>query len=1454
MITSITTQTSQFKSIIAKTCCLLIVSFGILCAARAQNISETQWFFGQSTTNLQFDKNAVNVYEEDRMNANFGTGGPTVISNPYNGNLLFYSDGQFIYDASHTDILQSQFGITGNPDVNQAVVSMPHPADSAKYFLFINNTSSIYFALLDANRQGNGTPDVNFGEIETGGDLGIANPSEGLIIVPDFTQSNYWLISQNNVNYDFNVTQINAAGIGATRVFALDTSTQIPGFEAAHFDFNSDSSLLAVAPKDPNRNILLLNFNRATGDLSVNRQLRNTGFSDNAGESIYDVAWSSNGSKLYYSRFGSTDTLTANIYQFDLTDTINRATRILGRNIFRSYGLKKGIDNRIYHLYQIADGDPVMIGRISNLDSLASNVAYEVDYFTTDFNGRQFPSFADPKLSANLFSMDIIAYETCVGNSTKFFPIVRPVPNSYSWDIGGFTSNQAAPIVSLQTPGAINVSLTVELNGLRQTYLETVTIGSINEQVDLGNDTTICVNDPPLDIPTDPLSFQNDPGATFLWSTGSSAAQIQVDTAGLYWVEVTFSNGCTQKDYIQVTEYGVNTNLRNQWYFGEKAGLDFNDIDGLPPPPRALNDGAMDAPEGCATVSDFNGELLFYTDGDTIWNKSHELMLVYDTTGGISLGGNENAAQGAMILPFMGDSTMYYVFSTREVDGSGNYGISYSIVDMKEDSAKGAVVVKNIPLADQTTEKITASGFRTSSWLAMHEFGNNNFRTHLVTTQGIGAVVHTPMGEVLDERFPERADGYMNYNAGFPILFTNVIPGVNQFEVFDFNATEGRLSNPRLIETNESQPLYGVSFSAGNRKLYLSTTNNLLQYDLDSLDTPNEIDEITNSKFYLAQNSSNVFGSIQQAPNGLLYVAVENNPSVHYIQNSDADDAAANYNTTGTDLGGAHSRRGLPNYIYQDNSNSQQPTIAYLNACLGQQTEFIATGTDPIDEFFWTLEDALVNGGDTTLNGENVFYEYPTAGPRVVQLEISNRCNYREIFTDTITVYSIPEQPILPDETNLCAADSLVVELWFEDRNDLSFNWFYFDPRIGSFVRDTSRALTIDESLVPTGTIRDFEGWIVNADGCRSDTLQFTSSNNRPYVFLGFDQDICQYTDAPDVDANVSGVTFQWWINGTQQSNLDQPRYQPISTQNAGLLEYVVRIREPFFGCTQTDTLQVNIQEAPRAVGRVIPPTICGAQDAVLSFDVNTDGTFLYNIEGDNLLDAGAVNGPGPSLDYSGLGTGIYQLDLENIVTGCTASQPLLIEDDVPFDLSAANLPDCQEDISLQMTLSGTQLPEFVRIYITDVIGDTIFYEPETTVPIRLFPPGLADGQYNVTVIDRETGCIQADTVLIQPLFAAEEDCQPEIFAPTAFSPNGNGQNEEFFIYPNAFIEEFEIFIYSRWGELVYYSKDPYFKWDGIYKGQILGPGTFAYVIKFTSSEQPALGTLSQYGSITIIQ
>ena len=89
------------------------------------------------------------------------------------------------------------------------------------------------------------------------------------------------------------------------------------------------------------------------------------------------------------------------------------------------------------------------------------------------------------------------------------------------------------------------------------------------------------------------------------------------------------------------------------WYFGELAGLSFNTNNPVP-----LLNGKLITSEGCATISDPNGNLLFYTDGLTVYNRNHTVM-----QNGTNLFGDASSTQSAIIVPKPDDPNIYYIFT-----------------------------------------------------------------------------------------------------------------------------------------------------------------------------------------------------------------------------------------------------------------------------------------------------------------------------------------------------------------------------------------------------------------------------------------------------------------------------------------------------------------------------------------------------------------------------------------------------------------------------------------------------------------------------------------------------------------------------------------------------------------------------------------------------------------------
>ncbi|MES2629912.1 MAG: hypothetical protein V4616_13180, partial [Bacteroidota bacterium] len=90
----------------------------------------------------------------------------------------------------------------------------------------------------------------------------------------------------------------------------------------------------------------------------------------------------------------------------------------------------------------------------------------------------------------------------------------------------------------------------------------------------------------------------------------------------------------------------------NNWYFGYNAGVTFNTS-----PPTVLANGQLRTFAGCATASNSAGQLLFYTDGISVYNSNHVRI-------SSALRSTHLADQGARIIPFIGDPTRFYITTT----------------------------------------------------------------------------------------------------------------------------------------------------------------------------------------------------------------------------------------------------------------------------------------------------------------------------------------------------------------------------------------------------------------------------------------------------------------------------------------------------------------------------------------------------------------------------------------------------------------------------------------------------------------------------------------------------------------------------------------------------------------------------------------------------------------------
>ena len=88
------------------------------------------------------------------------------------------------------------------------------------------------------------------------------------------------------------------------------------------------------------------------------------------------------------------------------------------------------------------------------------------------------------------------------------------------------------------------------------------------------------------------------------------------------------------------------------------------------------------------------------------------------------------------------------------------------------------------------------------------------------------------------------------------------------------------------------------------------------------------------------------------------------------------------------------------------------------------------------------------------------------------------------------------------------------------------------------------------------------------------------------------------------------------------------------------------------------------------------------------------------------------------------------------------------------------------------------------------------------------------------------------------------------IFVPTAFTPNGDGLNDQFKVVSQDIIN-IDMQIYSRWGERLFESKDQNYGWDGTYKGVRVEDGAYLYLIEAQTTDMK-WHTLN--GTVTVLR
>jgi len=225
---------------------------------------------------------------------------------------------------------------------------------------------------------------------------------------------------------------------------------------------------------------------------------------------------------------------------------------------------------------------------------------------------------------------------------------------------------------------------------------------------------------------------------------------------------------------------------------------------------------------------------------------------------------------------------------------------------------------------------------------------------------------------------------------------------------------------------------------------------------------------------------------------------------------------------------------------------------------------------------------------------------------------------------------------------------------------------------------------------------------------------------------------------------------------------------------------------------------------------------VIACEDLLIALSASSNSTYSW--------DNGIIDGVG---FYPPLGTTTYIATTEKNSSDCfnTDTVEVTINQIPSFELSPDVYFICNGEVAIDLPSTGAT-------YHWDNISSTSYMEFDTP------------GEYIITATNN-SNCIATDTITIH------EDCESSIVIPNVFSPNNDNIND-LFIITGEDISQFQLFIYDRWGHLIFETTDINEGWNGQNKaGKDVSAGTY-YIVTQTSANN--IDTITETGHLTLIR
>ena len=580
------------------------------------------------------------------------------------------------------------------------------------------------------------------------------------------------------------------------------------------------------------------------------------------------------------------------------------------------------------------------------------------------------------------------------------------------------------------------------------------------------------------------------------------------------------------------------------WPFGSHAFLNFN----TNPPSVSFNSNTLIF-ESNASISDNVGNLLFYTNGDTIFGSNHQPLpngtnlypqnfYGYSITQGSLFIKKPNSLNEYLLFMIASDSHRSFIkcyqINTTLNSGIGDVENSFFLKDEDYGLTEKMTATKNCNNKDiwlltaELTDPISQDGS-----LPIFDGYHVTFMSYLITQSGIS---NYPIKSKINLPNVFQRIGQLKFNSkGDKLAYA----GPFGIMLFNFDKFSGEVTLNNFINLQLDNG-YGVEFSPDDSKIYINekqydlTTGNLTS--LIDFVCPSQIQRGLNDRLYKMISPKNEFNYFQPINNDNGFVCFGNSNSIlelTEIQSPNIQGVACNFDTNFVHQyqnGAANFRIGLPNfpsyYFYHPRSE-----FAYDFSCEKDSTEFylINTSNQFFDSTKWLFPDDVIVSYIDTVN-----YLFQTSGNYQVGCITFLNGN----SDTTFQCVDVCGKGVVnfPDLIDLCNVDT--IELKGFNTCGIDYKWNTGDTT--SWLIVSSPGVYILQTS--------------NICGYDFDTVTVISSDCTPYLFVPnvFSPNSDNVNEKYSIDIkNIQSLNYillNRWGNVVNKSNIEIPNNLTIQT------------------------------------------------------------------------------------------------------------------------------------------------------------------------------------------------------------------------------------------------------------------------------------------------------------------